>query len=67
MGYRYARCPYCGQSDGNDDKIISSAIVNASYNGRDLTVMEKRRCDICRKVYPVEMHYELKYENIADE
>ena len=67
MGYRYAKCPYCGQSDGNDDKIISSAIVNTSYNGRDLIVLEQRRCDICRKLYPVEMYYELKYEKIADE
>lgn len=25
--YRYLRCPHCGQSDGNDEVVTSSNIV----------------------------------------
>lgn len=66
MEYRYLRCPYCGQSDGHDDKIVSSEVVDKSYNGGELVLVEGRKCDICQKVYPVEMHYALRYERFAE-
>ena len=64
MEYRYEKCPRCGLSNGTDDKILSSKIINTSYNGGDITILEERKCDICQKVYRVEMHYTLKYEEI---
>ena len=64
MEYRYIRCPNCGLSDGNDDKIMSSKVIDKSYNGRDLVILEERKCDICQKIYKVEMHYTLKYEEL---
>ena len=64
MGYRYTRCPLCGLSDGNDNKILSSKIIDTSYNGDAVTILEERKCDICKKVYEVEMHYALKYEEL---
>ena len=62
MEYRYVTCPNCGLSDGNDDKILSSKVIDKSYNGGELTIVEERKCDICHKVYTVEMHYTLIYE-----
>lgn len=64
MEYRYMRCPRCGLSDGNDDVILSSKVIDKSYNGGELTILEERKCDICQKVYKVEMHYALKYEEL---
>lgn len=62
MAYRYIKCPHCGQSDGNDDSILSRQMIGCSYNGEELEIEENRRCDVCGKVYTVRMHYELKYE-----
>ena len=63
MKYRYVRCPDCGLSDGNDDKILSSRVIDKSYNGEEITILEERQCDICQKQYKVKMHYTLKYED----
>ena len=62
MGYRYMRCPNCGLSDGNDDKILSSRVIDKTYNGEEITILEERQCDICQKKYKVKMYYTLKYE-----
>lgn len=62
MGYRYMQCPNCGLSDGNDDKILSSRVIDKSYNGEEITILEERQCDICQKQYRVKMHYTLEYE-----
>lgn len=56
MEYRYEKCPRCGLSNGTDDKILSSKIIDTSYNGGEITILEERKCDICQKVYKIEMH-----------
>lgn len=62
---RYMRCPHCGFSDGNDDKILSHRMTDKSYNGGELTILEERECDICHKIYEVNMFYMLKYEELV--
>lgn len=65
MEYRYMTCPICGLSDGNDDKILSRRVIDMSYNGGELTILEERKCDICQRIYGVRMHYALKYEELS--
>lgn len=64
MEYRYVTCPNCGLSDGNDDAILSSKVIDKSYNGGELVILEERKCDICQQIYKVKMHYTLKYEEL---
>lgn len=64
MEYRYVTCPNCGLSDGNDDTILSSKVIDKSYNGGELVMLEERKCDVCQQIYKVEMHYTLKYEEL---
>lgn len=64
MNYRTTSCPRCGLSDGNDDQTMSSKVIDKSYNGGELTILEERKCDVCQKVYKVEMHYTLRYEEL---
>lgn len=65
MAYRYITCP-CGQSDGNDDIIVSSKIVGQTSNGGDIVIHEVRQCDICNKTYTVQMNYVLKFETLCE-
>lgn len=60
MGYR-AGCPHCGLNDkGNDDIILEQRVIDIS--GADLTLFERRVCDICAKVYTLHRMYEHKYD-----
>lgn len=62
--YRAEKCPQCGLSDGCDDIIVSTRIIDQTYNGDLITILEERRCDICGKLYKVKMHYNLGYEEL---
>ena len=43
----YIRCPHCGRSDGNDDKVLSRKIIYADYT--DCEISTEKQCDICGK------------------
>lgn len=43
----YIRCPYCNQSDGNDDKIVNKRI-EVLYD-TECQIVVTKKCDICQK------------------
>lgn len=57
----WARCPYCGKSDGNDDIILNKKIEYNDYS--ECKIIVEKQCDICGKKYNVEMIYNFLYEN----
>lgn len=58
----YIRCPYCNQSDGNDDKIINKRI-EVLYD-TECQIVVTKKCDICQKEYDVLKVFDLKYEEL---
>ena len=60
-----AKCPYCHQSDGNDDLIINRRLVYADYSSAE--VVETRLCDICNKTYECSKKYKFDYETYGHE
>lgn len=58
---RYIRC-LCGKSDGHDDIVLDRELKEFEFDGSLCVVQERRRCDICGKVYIVNMHYRFVYE-----
>ena len=34
----YIRCPYCGRSDGNDDKVLIRKIIYEDYTDCDISI-----------------------------
>lgn len=59
---RYISCPYCKQSNAKDDVVKSFEVSHRSYNGDECVVIESRTCNVCYKVFRVEMHYKFSYE-----
>ena len=51
----YVRCPHCGNSDGNDDIILSKEIIY--MNASDCQISVKKQCNICGKTYEVIAEY----------
>lgn len=58
---RYIKCR-CGQSDGNDDTIVSQSLVSLSNNAKEAVVREIRVCDICGRSRSVLIHFSFNYE-----
>lgn len=58
----YIRCPYCNQSDGNDDKIVNKRI-EVLYD-TECQIVVTKKCDICQKEYDVLKVFYLKYEEL---
>lgn len=58
----YIRCPYCNQSDGNDDKIVNKKI-EVLYN-TECQIVVTKKCDICQKEYDVLKVFDLRYEEL---
>lgn len=58
----YIRCPYCNQSDGNDDKIINKRI-EVLYD-TECQIVVTKKCDICQKEYDVLKVFDLRYEKL---
>lgn len=58
------RCPWCKQSDGNDDIIVGTKILylNSSICGMDVT----KQCDICGKKYTLNYELKVKTETLID-
>lgn len=56
----YLDCPHCGKGDPSDNIVVAREIVYCC--GTDITIVEKRQCDICSKIYEVVVHCEAKYE-----
>ena len=59
----YVRCPFCGRSDGNDDKIIKQDIID--INNSDCQISIEKQCDICGKKYEVVAEYKFSYERLV--
>lgn len=59
---RYIRCPYCNQSDGNDDKIVNKRI-EVLYD-TECQIVVTKKCDICQKEYDVLKVFDLRYEEL---
>ena len=59
----YVRCPFCGRSDGNDDKIIKQDIID--INNSDFQISIEKQCDICGKKYEVVAEYKSSYERLV--
>lgn len=59
----YVRCPFCGRSDGNDDKIIKQDIID--INNSDCQISIEKQCDICGKKYEVVSEYKFSYERLV--
>lgn len=58
----YIRCPYCNQSDGNDDKILNKRI-EVLYD-TECQIVVTKKCDICQKEYDVLKVFDLRYEEL---
>lgn len=58
----YIRCPYCNQSDGNDDKIVNKKI-EILYD-TECQIVVTKKCDICQKEYDVLKVFDLRYEEL---
>lgn len=58
----YIRCPYCNQSDGNDDKIVNKRI-EVLYD-TECQIVVTIKCDICQKEYDVLKVFDLRYEEL---
>lgn len=58
----YIRCPYCNQSDGNDDKIVNKRI-EILYD-TECQIVVTKKCDICQKEYDVLKVFDLRYEEL---
>ena len=56
-------CPFCGHSDGNDDKIIKQEVIYA--NNSDCQISIEKQCDICGKKYEVIAEYKFSYEKLG--
>lgn len=59
----YVRCPFCGRSDGNDDKIVKQDIID--INNSDCQISIEKQCDICGKKYEVIAEYKFSYERLV--
>lgn len=59
----YVRCPFCGRSDGNDDKIIKQDIID--INNSDCQISIEKQCDICGKKYEIVAEYKFSYERLV--
>lgn len=59
----YIRCPYCNQSDGNDDKIVNKRI-EVLYD-TECQIVVTKKCDICQKEYDVLKVFDLRYEELS--
>ncbi len=59
----YIKCPFCGHSDGNDDKIIKQEVIYA--NNSDCQISIEKECDICGKKYEVIAEYKFSYEKLG--
>ena len=60
----YIRCPHCGRSDGNDDKVLSKKIIYADYT--DCEISTEKQCDICGKIYEVIAKYKFSHEKLGE-
>ena len=60
----YIRCPHCGRSDGNDDKVLSRKIIYADYT--DCEISTEKQCDICGKIYEVISKYKFSHEKLCE-
>lgn len=58
----YIRCPYCNQSNGNDDKIVNKRI-EVLYD-TECQIVVTKKCDICQKEYDVLKVFDLRYEEL---
>ena len=58
-----AKCPYCGQSNGKDDIVLGKEIVECNHERCKILV--KKLCDICNRIYSVEMNYDFDYEELS--
>lgn len=58
----YIRCPYCNQSDGNDDNIVNKRI-EVLYD-TECQIVVTKKCDICQKEYDVLKVFDLRYEEL---
>lgn len=58
----YIRCPYCNQSDGNNDKIVNKRI-EVLYD-TECQIVVTKKCDICQKEYDVLKVFDLRYEEL---
>ncbi len=58
------RCPHCGKSDGNDDKVLSRKIIYADHT--DCEISTEKQCDICVKVYEVVTNYKFSHEGLSE-
>ena len=58
----YIRCPYCNQSDGNDDKIVNKRIE--VFYDTECQIVVTKKCDICQKEYDVLKVFDLRYEEL---
>ena len=58
----YIRCPYCNQSDGNDDKIVNKR-MEVLYD-TECQIVVTKKCDICQKEYDVLKVFDLRYEEL---
>lgn len=56
----YLDCPHCGKSDPNDNIVTARKILYCC--GSEISIVEKRKCDICGKTYEIVVHYDAKYE-----
>ena len=61
---KYIQCPYCGRSDGNDDKVLRKKVLYANYT--DCEISTEKQCDICGKKYEVITKYKFSYEELGN-
>lgn len=61
---QHVQCPYCGKSDGNDDKVLNRKIICADYANCEIS--EEKQRDICGKKYEVVTNYKFSYEKTGE-
>lgn len=62
MRPRSLKCPFCGQSDPDDNESLWPVLDQVEYNRQSAELVEIRVCDICHKSYRVKMHYGFCWE-----
>lgn len=61
---QHVQCPYCGKSDGNDDKVLNRKIICADYANCEIS--EEKQCDICGKRYEVVTTYIFSHQELGE-
>ncbi len=59
-------CPYCGKTNAGDNRSLEMKVKSRDCSGQTCTVIERRKCDICGKIYAVEMYYRFEYEVLCE-